>query len=358
LASKKTKTVKAAKNGSKKTKAAKKGISASEQSLNALSVEFHNALLPSWYEIHYQAIPSYLYHYTTGAGLVGIFDTNKIWASNVLYMNDRMEVLLGVRMAHKIIEEKRESSSSQDTKDFLSKMINVLDPSKWLFDFYVACFSEKDDDLGQWRGYGEMGNGYNLGIFANELGRGAGVGLIPNVGLRKVIYDEQQQKDTIATAVDKTCELLEREIGKGQISPMLVDLRLERNLFQLLLEFAVCFKDKAFKDEDEWRLIHKVESVNREARRQRREGGEQNPPDDQDVRNVKFRGVAGRILPYVELDFSSSNQPNPRKLPIEFITHGPALMPELARKSISLLIEKYGYIGMMWAESSKIPFRP
>lgn len=336
MASSKTKTVKAAKNVGKKTKAVKKrAVSASEKALNALSVEFHDALLPSWNEIHYHSMPSYLYHYTTGAGLVGIFDTNKIWASNVLYMNDRMEVLLGVHMAHKIIEEKRESSDSQEVKDFLGKMIHVLDPSKWLFDFYVACFSEKDDDLGQWRGYGEMGSGYNLGIFPEELERGAGVGIKPNVGLRKVIYDEQQQKNTIAAAVDKACEFLEREMGRGLISLGLVELRLEQNLFQLLLEFAVCFKDKAFKDEGEWRLIHKVVSVNWEARRQWREGGDQKPPSDQDVRNVKFRGVGGRILPYVELDFSSSNKPNPGKLPIEYIKHGPALMPELAKKSIN-----------------------
>ncbi len=36
-----------------------------------------------------QAEPELLYHYTTQEGLLGIFDTQEIWATHIRYLNDK-----------------------------------------------------------------------------------------------------------------------------------------------------------------------------------------------------------------------------------------------------------------------------
>jgi hypothetical protein len=121
-----------------------------------------------------------------------------------------------------------------------------------------------------------------------------------------------------------------------------------------LLECIVCFKDKAFNEEEEWRMIHKLRAVNDEDWKTKHSL----PSTDEDIKPLMFRDVGGRIVPYVELDFSSPNDPNPGKLPIEAVRHGPALIPELAKKSLALMLEKYGYQGLIYIEGSDVPLRP
>jgi len=321
--------------------------------LDSLSREFDNATLPQWWDIHYQNMPHYLYHYTTGAGLIGIFESNKIWASNVLYMNDRSEILHGLQLASTIVGEKQQQASLPETRDFLNGVEAILDPAKWLFDFYVACFCAKDDVLSQWRGYAGMGNGYALAVFPEELEHGSGNGIAPNIGLRKVIYDEQEQIEIINVAVDKGCELLEKESTKARVEKLALAYRIQRKLFDRLLECVVCFKHKSFQEEEEWRMIHKLRSVNDEEWRNENKL----TPTDQDITPLKFRDAGGRIVPYIALDFSSSNKPNIGRLPIEAVRHGPAVIPELAKKSLFLLSQKYGYKGLM-VEGSDVPLRP
>lgn len=334
-------------------KSSKKGAR-TRHILDEMSQQFDDALLPEWWEIHYQKMPEYLYHYTTGGGLVGIFESNKIWASNVLYMNDRSEVLYGIWLAKNIIKDRKERATTQATKDFLTGLENMLDPTRWLFDFYAACFCAKDDVLSQWRGYAGMGNGYALAVFPEELEKGSGNGIAPNIGLRKVIYDEETQKAFVTAAISKACDLFEDETSKGRIENLPLVFRLQRKIFERLLECIVCFKDEAFREEEEWRMVHKLRSVNEENRKTKHTL----PPTDEDIAPLKFRDVGGRIVPYVELDFSSSNKPNPGKLPIEAVRHGPALIPELAKKSLALMLEKYGYEGSIYIEGSDVPLRP
>jgi hypothetical protein len=44
-----------------------------------------------------------LAHYTNLAGLYGIIETGKLWASNVAFLNDREEPLHGVKCARRAL---------------------------------------------------------------------------------------------------------------------------------------------------------------------------------------------------------------------------------------------------------------
>ena len=54
-----------------------------------------------------KAPPLTLYHYTDQAGLLGIMESRRLWATKVQYLNDFMEFGLAVDIAKKKLAERR-----------------------------------------------------------------------------------------------------------------------------------------------------------------------------------------------------------------------------------------------------------
>src|SRR5690606_36357166 len=108
-----------------------------------------------------------LFHYTTAQGLAGILKEKAIWATHYRYLNDRVELELAEmliteearRLANEYEPESEESLFLQDFADAHERdsLTNVAD-------VYLASFSERGDLLSQWRGYGDDGRGYSVGI--------------------------------------------------------------------------------------------------------------------------------------------------------------------------------------------------
>ncbi len=48
--------------------------------------------------------PSILYHYTTQKGLLGIIQSKTIWATDILYLNDTMELKYAVDLTLDMIK--------------------------------------------------------------------------------------------------------------------------------------------------------------------------------------------------------------------------------------------------------------
>jgi len=153
--------------------------------------------------------------------------------------------------------------------------------------------------------------------------------------------------------VVKACEFFEEESTKARVGNLALASRMKRKLFDRLLECVVCFKHKTFQEEEEWRMIHRLRSVNDEQWMTENKLA----ATDQDIKPLRFREASGRIIPYIALDFTSSNRPNVGMLPIEAVRHGPALIPELAKKSLSLMLQKYGYEGLIYVKGSEVPLR-
>jgi hypothetical protein len=102
-----------------------------------------------------QAIPEFLYHYTSQDGLLGIVQSRAIWATNISYMNDATEFGLA---RDRLLEEIRTRYIRKASVDVVSWITTKITDSP----ICVSCFCEDGDLLSQWRGYAGDGYGYSL----------------------------------------------------------------------------------------------------------------------------------------------------------------------------------------------------
>ena len=110
-------------------------------------------------------LPEEIWHYTDANGLIGILQSGKIWTTQVTCLNDTLEQRYFGDLVHAAIKDRRK----QNTDSVIEPLFRVADEALEARDFtatgqFVACFSEAEDDLGQWRGYGGGECGY-AGVF-------------------------------------------------------------------------------------------------------------------------------------------------------------------------------------------------
>jgi hypothetical protein len=112
-----------------------------------------------------RAMPAELWHYTDANGLIGILKTGQIWSTQITCLNDSLEQRYFGDLVHASVKIRR----AQNTDPILEPLLRIADVALDNRDFapigqFVACFSEIEDDLGQWRGYGGGECGYAIGF--------------------------------------------------------------------------------------------------------------------------------------------------------------------------------------------------
>lgn len=110
-------------------------------------------------------LPDELWHYTDGNGLIGILKSGQIWSTQVSCLNDTLEQKYFGDLVHQAIKERR----AKNADPLLDPLFRIADFALDARDFtatgqFVACLSEAEDDLGQWRGYGGGESGYAIGF--------------------------------------------------------------------------------------------------------------------------------------------------------------------------------------------------
>lgn len=103
-----------------------------------------------------------LYHYTSVGGLKGILKDYKteMWFTNARHLNDPTELDFGRKIARKVLEGYRNREGrGMFTSALFELMHKGIDPLLQSLGVYVASFSRKADDLGQWRAYADDGWG-------------------------------------------------------------------------------------------------------------------------------------------------------------------------------------------------------
>lgn len=102
-----------------------------------------------------------LYHYTSLQGLIGILNTQSLWASHCEFLNDSQEYFEAIDYL------KQQTSALWMEDDYLSPiawmMRDVLEELK-NSEIYTTSFSENADLLSQWRGYCDQGIGVCIGF--------------------------------------------------------------------------------------------------------------------------------------------------------------------------------------------------
>jgi hypothetical protein len=248
------------------------GPEETEEDAGTQTVEFPDALqerLESLYARKpFDVIAPYiqpdLFHYTTIEGLRGIIESNMLHASSAYHLNDSSEIEYGCQLVVDATGKWLQVNSGKQSLGL--KMLEVInatftsEPSRIgrYFGIYVVCFCENGNLLSQWRAYGQTG-GYAIGMLSSALEVGLLAPGFFDTRLLKVIYDPQEQEQIIHSVITAYLEEIENKdlytIRPDPRQKMRFQSRLGLFLQELLLEQVVRFKNPAFAEEREWRIV-------------------------------------------------------------------------------------------------------
>jgi Protein of unknown function (DUF2971) len=269
--------------------------------------------------------PFILHHYTSGQGLLGVFENSEIWASSIHQLNDTREFAHAVDLGRASLIARAAAIGGPRIDEIVEAVAWHLD-SICNFSIYVACFSEVEDSLSQWRGYCPSGFGYSIGFDGERL---RAVAQLQGFRLDRCIYDHDSQKRAADTWAHRTLsQLLPSTANVDDFS-----LYVQNNCTAFLEDFVVFspfLKNSSFKDEREWRLVGVV------------------PFNDPRMRLRVGRSMLVRYLP-IKLPLN-------RHSPLVWnIRVGPTPHPKLAVNSISHFFHKIRIQSSI--SPSSIPYR-
>jgi hypothetical protein len=193
-----------------------------------------------------------IYHYTNQSGLLGIVRNGELWATHNQYLNDRKEFLHALEFARSAVDDLlagpfEVGSTGETRRNLLYKMRQNLRWSLESVNICVASFSEDGDSLSQWRAYGGH-SGFALGFQGERVRASADA---EGWYLAPCIYDWEQQKAIVVALIHEVI----RQVLTGE--PIEEDEKGSEvgNLFAYLYRYAPILKDRAFREEKEWRII-------------------------------------------------------------------------------------------------------
>ncbi|MEB4212321.1 DUF2971 domain-containing protein [Mycobacterium sp. 94-17] len=281
-----------------------------------------------------------LFHYTTTAGLQGILENRCIRATDSAFLNDsseityaagRVEVFLENRVKEHEIQnhpagspERRRMGLMDEAKSALHRFnkadYNLEGNARTVFEgaTYVACFTEKPDQLSQWRGYG--GRGYSIGFTREGLNQLITEGDEMPVGnIIQVGYGEPALQQLEKEVHDYFAGLPTSSIGTSGLT----------GSFKFIFPKLATVKHGAFVEEKEWRAI-----VSRYVKWY--------------ANFLHFR-EGTRLVPYLNLKF------NPEAVAWVYIGPGGTIHDKRALRAF-LAVNGYD-LDRVWIELSDAPYR-
>ena len=141
-----------------------------------------------------------VYHYTNQKGLLGILQSNSLWASHVFYQNDSKEFLYGKELFYSYIKE-------FFPQRFLNFHIGLIDEiEKWINFFnnpiFTISFSEERTSLNQFRTYAKSRSGFSIGFNIDNLINTLHEKKFQNKFV-KCIYTKKEQHEFISEMINK-----------------------------------------------------------------------------------------------------------------------------------------------------------
>jgi hypothetical protein len=276
---------------------------------------------------------SEIWHYTDAEGLVGILKSGQLWCTQVSCLNDSLEWRYFGDLVHAAIKALR----AKNTDANLAIMLRIADESLDGRDFsasgyFVACFSEVEDDLGQWRGYGGGQCGYSVGFRVDGILEAL---TRPNTFLLPMHYEDKGHQ----FLVDEVLRMAEQYFLQG-VQRGLPDI--ERWAREFLAAFAVqllpfesIIKHPKFDSEREHRILTVLQP------------GEHT--------QLEFRQRRTLLARHLTIGLSV-NSGTAKLLPLTRVYVGPGSAQRVSQVSVGDLLRKHGYDGLP-VELSKVPYR-
>jgi len=303
-----------------------------------------------------------LWHYTTAEGLKGILLSQQLWATNILYLNDKEEYTgFFDRKLHKLIfeglnngiEELNKTAQGKqhlNVKGGASYILNTLydvlykairtATLKWSAYVTSFCIPTLDNGLlSQWRGYGTDG-GYAVEFDTKELLK------LIDVEYKTYHYDffhvgdvDYQLDDAEQGTVHKEATQWENEIREifsryvQECEGIYLNEELGHKLYKPLLSLATRHKHHGFAEEKEVRIIAVNRDINRPEAASHNSGEKLNKP-------INFLDKNGVLIPYISLLETPAG--GTVKLPISKIVIGPHPDKDKRKMSVEMLLSKLG----------------
>lgn len=217
-------------------------------------------------DAHYER-PATIFHYTSADALYSIVQNKQLWATEALCMNDPTE---GIHAGRLIAERLR--GRVPDVPPDLVRIFSDEQLSEVLNNqVFLVSFCTAGDLLSQWRAYGLDGRGYAIGYNTEALLNTANDGgrLVP------VSYDQAELEPLLDSIIDFGVKEITR-INFGQDDSQ----RYWRLIGNYLLQSVIRFKNSAYREEQEWRLVYYPSN------------------------GIEFRTTGGRIVPYIRVRFA------------------------------------------------------
>lgn len=197
-----------------------------------------------------------LHHYTTVEGFKGILESSSLWASEALYLNDRIEIEYGLEVFREEISKvkSRFGDTCAPEKDMLDQATDLLKDMWQDYGVFICCFCDYGDLVTQWRGYGEGGAGVSITFDATALNN------LESCTLYKVIYERKKQQDLASSVLRNACDVMKEYRVATSASLDQSDINILRDTVAELLGICIfslvsSMKHDAFSDEHEYRLV-------------------------------------------------------------------------------------------------------
>jgi len=270
--------------------------------------------------------PERLWHYTSGSGAKGIFESRTLWAGHLGYMSDPSEVGHAMSVSREVVERlKQELPEHQGTLQQWTQYVTDNPPKSWAPNVFAVSFSEQPDLLSQWRGYatgpgGPFCIGFPFAMLRERID--AVEGLVWT--LRKCIYSRVEQAELIEARI-------RRGLGRAANAEVLPRGQTREDygwhhIFDAVMGVAPLCKHPAFGEEREWRLLFGPVSV-------------------KEVERVHFVERRHTLAPYIEFRLAQGDNVLDH---IQWIA-GPGPQQERANLAIGMVAQIAGmtrYQGM------------
>lgn len=286
--------------------------------------------------------PPVLYHYTVTKPALSIIETNELWATNAVFMNDESEIRYAADILRRVSEDVVNdpefiSVDQENLSQALTPIHRVLANLHSFIEAYVSCFSSEQDQLSQWRAYGQSG-GLSIGFDTSQLK--TIIADQPGIlALVQISYSETEHSQRIYSLV-KEWMLMYLESLKGDVRTM---PHVEAMLFaQSFAWHAISMKNSAFGEEREWRLVWVRPRL------------PQTLPDEPFT--INFRVANDMAVPHIRF-LPRDAKGNVVRLPIVSVLVGPHKYPDLAASGMWHLVTSKGMAGSIHIDYSRTPLR-
>lgn len=271
--------------------------------------------------------PDLLYHYTSLDGLLGIVKSKTIYATDVGFVNDSSELTYA-----KALIQDHVKAHYPDGALLNFCFVAYLEMATTISAHYLTCFCAEGDLSSMWTGYADRGMGYALGFRRDELADMPCC--LPKGGptILPIEYQRQKQTKLVAKLLDGLAQALSRLAAAPEfhLDTMAIPNRIMAHemawdAHQLLARMMFTFKNPAFQEEREWRLV---------VRNHPAFGAESGSLV------TEFRDVKGQRIPYVKvpLECLGDDSEGPRRIEPKDIVYGPTLDPTVTEPTLRALL--------------------